>query len=100
MSRSLNSLSECYRAQGNYAAALDALQRSLQLRVRMGYVLSIAEGQKNIAVVYEAQGNYDRAVTYLRKSLALNTAKVHSQSLAAEIYTHLGEIYAAEGDSA
>ncbi len=31
MSRSLNSLSESYQAQGNYAAALDALRRGLEI---------------------------------------------------------------------
>jgi CHAT domain-containing protein len=97
ISRSLNSLSECYEAQGNYAAALDALRRSLDLRNAIGYVLAIAEGQNNIAVVYEAQGNYPQAIAYLRKSLALNAAKVHSQSLEAEIQTHLGEIYSRQG---
>lgn len=97
MSRSLNSLSECYQAQGNYAAALDALRRSLDLRNAIGYVLSVAEGQNNVAVVYEAQGNYPQAVAYLRKSLALNAAKVHSEPLSAEIYTHLGEIFSRQG---
>jgi len=97
MSRSLNSLSDCYQAQGNYSAALDALRRSLELRNRIGYVLAIAEAQNNIAVVYQAQGNYSQAVAYLRKSLALNSAKVHSQPLAAEIYTHLGEIFSEQG---
>ena len=97
MARSLNSLSECYQAQGNYGAALDALRRSLEIRTRLGYVLAIAEAQNNIAVVYEAQGNYPQAVAYLRKSLTLNAAKVHSQSLAAEIDTHLGEIYFRQG---
>lgn len=97
MSRSLNSLSECYEAQGNYAAALDVLRRSLALRNAIGYVLSIAEGLNNIAVVYEAQGNYPQAIAYLRKSLALNAAKVHSQSLEAEVHTHLAEIYARQG---
>ncbi|MCU1382463.1 MAG: Tetratricopeptide 2 repeat protein [Acidobacteria bacterium] len=97
ISRSLNSLSECYQAQGNYAAALDALQRSLEIRQAIGYVLSVAEAQNNIAVVYEAQGNYPQAVAYLRKALALNAAKVHSDSLSAEIYTHLGEIFSRQG---
>jgi CHAT domain-containing protein/Tfp pilus assembly protein PilF len=97
MSRSLNSLSECYRAQGNYGAALDALRRSLDLGIAIGYVLSVAEGQNNLAVVYEAQGNYPQAIAYLRKSLALNAAKVHSQPLSAEIYTHLGEIASRQG---
>ena len=55
------------------------------------------KAQNNIAVVYEAQGNYAQAVAYLRKSLALNAAKVHSESLAAEIHTHLGEIFARQG---
>jgi CHAT domain-containing protein/Tfp pilus assembly protein PilF len=97
ISRSLNSLSECYQAQGNYAAALDALQRSLELRNAIGYVLAVAEGQNNIAVVYEAQGNYPQAVAYLRKALALNAAKVHSDSLSAEIYTHLGAVFSRQG---
>jgi len=100
MSRSLNSLSECYQAQGNYAAALDALRRSLEIRSAIGYVLAVAEGQNNIAVVYEAQGNYPQAVAFLRKSLALNAAKVHSDSLSAEIYTHLGEVLFREGRNA
>ena len=97
ISRSLNSLSECYQAQGNYAAALDALQRSLEIRQAIGYVLAVAEGQNNIAVIYEAQGNYAQAIAYLRKALALNAAQVHSDALAAEIYTHLGEVFSRQG---
>lgn len=100
MSRSLHSLSECYQAQGNYTAALDALRRSLELETAIGYVLAIAEGQNNIAVVYEAQGDYTEAAAYLRRALALNAAKVHSESLAAEIYTHLGEVLLRQGRTA
>ena len=48
----------------------------------------------------EAQGDYEQAVNYLRQSLALNQAQVGSQSLVAEIYTHLGEVFLRQGATA
>jgi CHAT domain-containing protein/tetratricopeptide (TPR) repeat protein len=98
--RSLTSLSEVYRAQGNYGAALAALRRGLDLFRAVGAAHSVAETLNNIAVVFEAQGNYGQAARYLRQSLALNDAKVRSGSLTAEIRTHLGEVFFAEGANA
>ena len=100
IARSQTSLSESYRQQGNYTAALAALRKSLDLYTTIGVVHSAAETLNNIAVVYEAQGNYALAADFLRKSLALNDAKVGSASLTAEVYTHLGEVFFAQGDSA
>jgi CHAT domain-containing protein/tetratricopeptide (TPR) repeat protein len=97
IAKSLDSLSEHYQAQGDYGAALEALDRSLELRSAIGLAHATAESLNNIAVVYQAQGNYEQAADYLRKSLALNEAKVGSQSLVAEIQTHLGEVLFLQG---
>jgi CHAT domain-containing protein/tetratricopeptide (TPR) repeat protein len=97
IAKSFDSLSEVYQAQGNYGAALEVLGKSLDLRRAIGRVHATAEALNNIAVVYEAQGSYETAVKYLRQSLALNDAKVGSQSLVAEIHTHLGELFLRQG---
>jgi CHAT domain-containing protein len=99
ISKSFDSLSEHYQAQGNYGAALEALDKSLELRSAIGAAHATAESLNNIAVVYQAQGNYEQAADYLRKSLAMNEAKVGSQSLVAEIYTHLGELFFLQGEN-
>ncbi len=100
IAKSFDSLSEVYRAQGNYGAALEALGKSLDLRRAIGRVHATAEALNNIAVVYEEQGSYEQAVKYLRESLALNDAKVGSDSLVAEIHTHLGELFLLQGQLA
>jgi CHAT domain-containing protein len=99
IAKSLDSLSEHYQAEGNYGAALEALDRSLQLRRAIGLAHATAECLNNIAVVYQAQGNYEQAADYLRQALALNDAKVGSQSLLAEIHTHLGEVFFLQGEN-
>jgi CHAT domain-containing protein/tetratricopeptide (TPR) repeat protein len=97
IAKSLDSLSEVYQAQGNYSAALAVLGKSLDLRRAIGAVHATAEALNNIAVVYEAQGSYEQAAKYLRESLVLNDTKVGSQSLVAEIHTHLGELFILQG---
>ena len=87
----------CTRRRATTARRSTALGKSLDLRRAIGAVHATAEALNNIAVVYEAQGSYEQAVKYLRQSLALNDAKVGSQSLVAEIHTHLGELFLRQG---
>lgn len=97
IAKSLDSLSEAYSAQGNWSAALAALGKSLDIRRELGVNHAVAEGLNNIAVVYQAQGSYEQAIRFLNQALALNRARVGSESLTAEIQTHLGEVFLLEG---
>jgi CHAT domain-containing protein/Tfp pilus assembly protein PilF len=96
MAKSLDSLSEHYRAQGNYAAALDALQRSLALRTSLGLAYDRAEALCNVGIVLSEQGAYAEADSVLQQALGAARA-LANRDLEAQVLTELGHVQRLEG---
>jgi CHAT domain-containing protein len=57
--------------QGNYAIALESLEKSLALQEEIGNKELSASILNSIAVLYDRQGNYEQALEHYQKSLKL-----------------------------
>ena len=68
-----NDIGSVYKAQGQYAEALEYHQKILPIKIRVpGHDhVSVATSYNNIGHVYQEQGQYAEALEYHQKSLAI-----------------------------
>jgi CHAT domain-containing protein len=71
MAVTLDNIGYVHNAQGDYAQALDKLQKSLVLREEMDGKEGIGRTLKNIGNVHYHQADYPRALEYFQRSLSL-----------------------------
>jgi tetratricopeptide (TPR) repeat protein len=77
-----NILASTYAAQGRYALAIEALNRTVHLQP------DYATGYVNLGGVYTKLGQYERAATHLQRAVALNPDN-------SPVRRRLGELYLA-----
>ena len=98
-----NNIALVYKAQGDYAKALEYNQKALAIREKvLGQEHpSTATTYNNIALVYQAQGDYAKALEYYKKDLAISE-KVLGQDhpSTATTYNNIAGVYQAQGDYA
>src|SRR5205085_7935968 len=88
-----------YYARGDYARALQAYQRSLQIREEIKHKPGIASTLTNIGLIHKAQGNYALALDYLQRGLALKQELNDKPSIANSLNS-IGSLYAAQDNYA
>ena len=64
----------CHRAQGEYAAALEFHEQSLDITRAIGDRAGEGATLNNISQIYDAQGDYPTALEFLRQSLDIQRA--------------------------
>ena len=71
LARSLNTLGELVRTEGDYAAARSFYEQSLTLRRELGDEWGVANSLINLGYVACSQGDYRQAATLIRECLLL-----------------------------
>ncbi len=82
---------------GDYKAAYEYYQISLDLYVRLNDEKGIAVLYRNIGSVFHQQGNYEEALSYFNKSLVLREKLKDNAGIAA-LYNAMGLLYMEQGE--
>ncbi len=95
----LNSISQVYKAQGDYGKALDYLEQSLSIHREVGNKEGKGTTLNNIATIYLAKGDYQNALKYLEQSLLLQR-EIGNKEGEGWSLSNIGMIHYAQGDYA
>jgi CHAT domain-containing protein/tetratricopeptide (TPR) repeat protein len=98
-----NNIGEIYRAQGEYAEALDYHRRALALKQKLykGPHPTIATSLNNIGAVYGAQEEYAQALDYFQQALSMWQKLYQAPHPAiATSLNNIGEAYRQQGEYA
>ncbi|HEY7159800.1 MAG TPA: CHAT domain-containing protein, partial [Acidobacteriota bacterium] len=93
----LNNLGIMEWTRGNYVAALNLFQQSLDFYKTLGNIPGIARGFLNLSTVYGIQGNYDEAQHYIFQAIELLKNQEESTHMA-QALQRMGDLYAGKGD--
>ena len=98
---SFNIIGAVHLQNGNYNWAIENLQKSLSIRLRLfGEEHSqVAGSYHNIGALYRDKGDYDRALEYNEKSLLINLQlRGEEDRWVANNYNNIGSVYRHKGD--
>jgi len=87
-----------YGLQGDYARALEHLQRSLAIQEEVGSRSGVATGLVGIANILADQGMHPRALDHYLKALAISE-EIGDDHLRSSVLGSIGIIYNDEGDT-
>lgn len=91
-STALNNLAIDHYFLGEYASALDYLEKSLEIREKLKDTVQIVKTLNNLGVISQVSGNYDKALHYLQKSLEFKQTLGDTISIAKTL-NNIGVIY-------
>ncbi|MCB0661831.1 MAG: tetratricopeptide repeat protein [Saprospiraceae bacterium] len=93
----LNAIGISYDVRGNYPAALDYYQQSLEVFERMGDKNGTAGALGNIGIIFMGQGNYLKAIDHLTRSLK-SFEQIGNKRGMANALANIGVIYEYQDD--
>jgi len=96
-SRSLNTIGETYRNQGNFPAAKKYYYSTFPLSSESNYTYGIAAALNNIGLVFRQQGNYAEAIKYYLASLKISEDS-RDQTGISSSYINIGIIFDDQGN--
>ena len=88
MGYSLHCIAEVYSSNGDYAKALDSLDRSLTIQEKIRDKSGMGYSLNTIGTVHFYNGDYDKALDYLEKSLSI-LKEIGLQIIELEVTTYL-----------
>src|SRR5258705_3536476 len=94
-----NSIGEIYFRQGNYAQALEYLQKSLTLSEALANKAGVSRTLSNIGNLHGSQGNHAQALEHFQKSLMLSEAS-GNKSMASKLLNSIGIVHLNQGNYA
>ena len=92
-----NNLGTMEWKSGNYVAALNLFQQSLDFYKTLGNLPGIARSYLNLSTVHGIQGNYDEAEHYIFQAIELLKNQDESTHMA-QAFQRMGDLYAGKGD--
>jgi tetratricopeptide (TPR) repeat protein len=87
-----SSLGAIYYARGNFHEAINNYQESMEMRIRQGNLLRVAQTENNIANSWYNIARYDMAIEYYQKALPVFERFKYSPGIAS-IYNGMAVIY-------
>lgn len=93
-----NTLGSVSKKQGNYSAAIDYFQHSIEIRKGLNDSLKLGETYANLGEVYRLKANYPEALKYFLLSLRIDEA-IHYETGIAYAYNYMGATYQELGDN-
>jgi tetratricopeptide (TPR) repeat protein len=91
--KTYNLIGIIHYAQGRYAEALEAYQKALAIRERIGDQQGIANCYNNIGIIHADQGRYAEALEAYQKALTIRE-RIGDQQGIASCYNNIGIIHA------
>jgi tetratricopeptide (TPR) repeat protein len=95
----LNNIGTIYKAQGDYAKAIEYFTQSLKIEEEIGNKSGIAGSLNNIGIIYKIQGNYAKAIESYTQSLKMKEEIGDKEGIASTL-NNIGNIYNDQGDYA
>ncbi len=97
IARALNNIGMLYHDLGLYDRALEQLNESLKIRLRVNNVSNLATIYDNIGLVQKEMGHYDQALVAYQKSLEYRR-QAGQPAETAQTLNNIGVLYSAMGD--
>jgi serine phosphatase RsbU (regulator of sigma subunit) len=94
--KSYNTLGTTYKAQSEYAKALEHYQKALSLFEELGKKKEIATALMNIGTVYRPLKEYDKSLYYYKKALPI-AESAGAKKLKGQLLGNMGVVYFAQG---